>query len=92
MTGREPAAVKGGRLLVEGRVVLELVQADRVRATVFGDTGRYVVEWTPAGDWSCTCPCRTPACSHLAAVRRVVDADLPPEPAHPRPSSSEATR
>jgi len=90
---REPATVKAARLLTEGRVILELVDADRARATVFGDAGRYVVEWTPAAGWSCSCPCRTPACSHLSAVRRVVDVDLPPDPTpSPAPDLEELPR
>lgn len=73
---REPAAVKGGRLLVEGRVLLERVDDRQARAVVLGDTDRHVVEWTPAAGWSCSCPCRTPGCSHLSAVRRIVAVDL----------------
>lgn len=88
---REPASVKGARLLVEGRVLLELVRPGLVRAVAHGDTGAHRLEWTPAGGWSCSCPCRTPGCSHLSAVRRVVAVDLPADPTELAPASSTAT-
>ena len=77
---REPASVKGARLLVEGRVLLELVRPGLVRAVAHGDTGAHRLEWTPAGGWSCSCPCRTPGCSHL-----------PADPTELAPASSTAT-
>lgn len=74
---RETVGQKARRLLVAGRLVVrEVVPGGRVVATVDGDTGRYDVGFA-GGEWSCTCPARTP-CSHIAALRLVVV--QPPRP------------
>lgn len=72
---REAAATKAARYLVEGRVILTGVGADRVAARIRGDGAVHQVTWR--GDkWTCTCPALSDRCSHLLAVRRVVAVDL----------------
>lgn len=72
---RENARTKADRLLLEGRVMLIEVSRHGVVARVRGEgvihTARYSF-----GTWSCSCPARTDACSHLHAVRRVTAVDL----------------
>jgi len=67
---RESAASKAVRYLAEARLTIELVSAQRVRATCRGSGAVYVVEWSPDAGWSCSCPAwRT--CSHLLALMAV---------------------
>lgn len=75
---RESAAAKAGRLLAEGRVILVEVAAGTCTATVRGSRTVHHVVFA-AGEWTCTCPSRTPSCSHRRAVRRVVAVDLLPQ-------------
>lgn len=75
---RENAAAKGGRYLLEGRVVITEVSRHRVAATVRGDGHMYRASWD--GSWSCSCPARSVQCSHLHAVRLVVAVDLGDQP------------
>lgn len=67
---RESADEKGRRYLVEGRVALRFVDADRVAATVRGDGTEHRVRFTRARGWTCSCPA-VGRCSHLVAVRCV---------------------
>ena len=74
---RESAEAKSRRYLCEGRLVVEQVQPGMVRATCRGDGHRWHQAFD-AGQWSCTCPCRTDQCSHLKALRAVIAVDLEP--------------
>lgn len=68
--GRENAAEKALRLLVEGRLRVTFVHGDVIFAQCRGDSGEvYAVGHDPAGAprWRCTCPARS-ACSHLRAL------------------------
>ena len=78
--GCESAAVKSGRYLVEGRLVVQSVDGKRIRALCRGDGNIYRLGHEPGIGWRCTCPCRTPNCSHLRALRSVVALE-PPGPA-----------
>lgn len=70
---RESAATKGRRLLAEGRVAVLLVHRGRVNAEVRGDSGlTYRCRRDPHG-WSCTCPAKRDTCSHLVALRLILD-------------------
>ena len=66
---RESAAVKAGRYLVEGRVVVELAAPGVFSATVRGAGDVHLVEFGRGG-WSCTCPARG-LCAHLVAAHRI---------------------
>ncbi len=73
MAGRENAATKGRRLLVEGRVRLLHVDEDagHVTAEVRGDSGCVYTVSYDAGGWSCDCP-TLGVCSHIRACQLVV--------------------
>lgn len=66
---------KARALLVAGAVTIEHVDELDVRATVAGYSGRYLVTRTLGAGWWCSCPARPSACSHVSAVRRVIEAD-----------------
>ncbi len=66
---RESAAVKAGRYLLEGRVVVELAAPGVFVATVRGAGDVHLVEFGRGG-WSCTCPARG-LCAHLVAAHRI---------------------
>lgn len=72
---RETARAKADRLLLEGRVMLVEVTRYGVVAKVRGEGTVHTARFS-FGTWSCTCPARTDACSHLYAVRRVVVVDI----------------
>ena len=61
-------------LLTSGAVAIVSVDAVQVVATVAGYHGVYDVRWHLGAGWRCSCPERRGACSHLAAVRRVMPA------------------
>jgi hypothetical protein len=68
---RENAALKGRRLVSEGRLLVEVVDGQRIRATCRGDSGEvYRLGHDPATSWRCSCPART-RCSHLTALMLV---------------------
>ena len=69
---RESAHMKGVRLLAMGRVRIQSVRAGRAWATVLGDSGSYSVGCSHSR-WHCTCEGHGDRCSHIAAVRMVVD-------------------
>ena len=73
---RETAATKARRYLAEGRITLIDVAEFRVSARVRGD-GRIYDAGYRNGAWSCTCPARSDACSHLRALRLTTAVDLP---------------
>jgi uncharacterized Zn finger protein len=75
---RESAAVKGRRLLAEGRLTV-IVAGDPARpglivAECKGDSGAvYALGYDHRGrEWRCTCPALTSHCSHLTALQLVV--------------------
>lgn len=75
---RENAAVKARRLLAEGRVIVtEVDPRDRiVTAVVRGSGHLHRLAYRPGTGWTCSCPVRSDACSHLRALRSVVAVDL----------------
>ena len=73
---RETAAAKARRYLSEGRVILTRVGPDRVDAFVRGDAAVHASGYRN-GEWRCTCPARTDACSHLRSLKLITAVDLP---------------
>lgn len=67
---RETAAVKGLRLLIEGRLNITHRIGDDIVATVRGDSGEVYSVSHVRGAWSCNCPAFG-RCSHLIALQRV---------------------
>jgi len=72
---RENVEEKGRRLLTEGRLIVERVDAkatNLVVATCRGDSGEvYQLGYDPrANEWRCTCEARG-RCSHLVALQLV---------------------
>jgi uncharacterized Zn finger protein len=68
------AEAKAVRYLGEGRLRIELVAGEEVRARCVGDEGdEYRVAWD-AGKrrWTCSCPAYGPRCAHVLALGRVV--------------------
>ncbi len=74
---RENAAIKARRYLVEGRVIITRVAANRVDAFIRGDGAVYAAGYRN-GAWNCDCSARSDACSHLRALRLTTAVDLPP--------------
>jgi hypothetical protein len=65
--GRESAAMKGRRYLIEGRLNVERVDGHEVRATCQGDSGElYALGYGPQA-WYCNCPALR-RCAHLTAL------------------------
>ena len=79
---RESAREKGGRYLLEGRIIVTVVARNRVVAHARGEGALYRTTWTPADGWRCECPhaARSTYCSHVHAMRRITAVDL--EDAH----------
>lgn len=69
--GRETIAEKAQRLLASGRLTVERVDHEIVRATCEGDHGRYSLSIS-ADRSHCTCPARVRTCAHRVALRLVV--------------------
>jgi hypothetical protein len=69
---RETASTKATRYLTEGRFVITSVQQNRVTSSCRGE-GHIWLQAYSDGVWRCTCPVVTDQCSHLLALRRVVD-------------------
>jgi hypothetical protein len=72
---RESAAAKADRLLLEGRLVVTHAGPGRVVARCRGEGTIHRLGYQ-SGFWTCSCPVRTDACSHLRALRRVTAPDL----------------
>jgi uncharacterized Zn finger protein len=70
VAGRESAAVKGRRYLVEGRLTVERVERDLVVGSCRGDSGEKYTVGFDGRDWHCSCPAHT-RCSHLVALMLV---------------------
>jgi hypothetical protein len=68
---RESAAVKAARYVGEARLIVTVVDGDRVQATCRGDGEVYRLGHEPGRGWWCSCPARTDRCAHLAALRLV---------------------
>ena len=68
---RESASSKARRYLAEGRLTVEQVDGNLVRATCKGNGAIYSVGWTPSSGWSCPCPA-VGQCAHLLALKLVV--------------------
>jgi uncharacterized Zn finger protein len=66
---RENAEARGRRYLVEGRLVVRLVDGRRNVAEVRGSGEVHRVEYQPGG-WSCSCPALS-RCAHLVALQLV---------------------
>ena len=66
---RESAETKGRRYLVEGRLVVELVDAERIVASCRGSGAVYQCGYARGG-WYCDCPMKG-RCSHLHALMTV---------------------
>lgn len=67
---RENADVKGRRLLVEARLVVNRVGAGEIEATCRGDSGEMYTVGHVTGGWYCSCPALG-HCSHLVALQLV---------------------
>ena len=78
---RESAHDKARRLLTEGRLDVRHVDAHTVVAKCRGDSAQIYSLGYDAGRWWCSCPCMTPECGHLKALRLVT---LVPEHGHGR--------
>jgi hypothetical protein len=66
---RENAETKARRLLIEGRVVVQVCGSDRVKAVVRGDSSSVrLVQYD--GSWSCSCIARW-RCSHVRSVQLI---------------------
>jgi len=62
---------KGRRYASEGRLLVELVNPEQIKATCRGDGQLYQLGWDRRGGWWCSCPAFT-RCAHLAALGLVV--------------------
>jgi uncharacterized Zn finger protein len=74
--GRETAATRARRLLIEGRVMLQRIDDHGLLASVRGDSGAVRSVAFHLGQWSCDCPARGERCAHVRAVQLVVAIDL----------------
>lgn len=70
-SGKENAATKSRRLLIESRVLIRRVDDRGVLAAVRGDSGAIRTVVYEGGHWSCDCEARG-RCSHVLAVAAVV--------------------
>lgn len=68
---RETVPQKAMRYLTEGRLIVEQVAGDQVRATCRGAGEVYQLGHDPGRGWWCSCPVRSDRCAHLDALRRV---------------------
>jgi hypothetical protein len=71
----EHAQAKGRRYLAEGRLLVDRVDGDEIRARCRGGGALYELGYSD-GSWFCSCPALT-TCSHLAALQ-LVTAPEPP--------------
>lgn len=68
---RESAELKGRRLLVEGRLIVQHAELGSVLAICRGDSGEVYQLHYRRGGWGCDCPVKG-RCSHLVALMLVV--------------------
>ena len=76
---RETVRDKATRYLVEGRVILTIVEDRQVRARIRGEGAQYQAGWID-GLWHCTCPARGDNCAHIVALKRCTAPDVVPPP------------
>lgn len=69
--GRENAATKARRYLLEGRLMIWFVQGQQARARCRGQGYLYELGHDLEHGWWCDCAART-RCSHLIALQSVV--------------------
>jgi uncharacterized Zn finger protein len=69
MMARENAETKGRRYVAEGRLTVDHVSADEIRARCRGDGAVYQLGLN-RGEWYCNCPALG-RCSHLVALKLV---------------------
>lgn len=70
----EGAPAKARRYLIEGRLTIAVMTADRLLARCQGDGETYTLGFRfKKNAWFCTCPARSDQCAHLRALRLVVD-------------------
>lgn len=67
---RENAHAKGARYLAEGRLTIEDVGPNVIRASCRGSGCVHDVGWTPEHGWTCSCPALG-RCAHLVALMSV---------------------
>lgn len=68
----ENAQEKSRRYLVEGRIRVQHVVGEQIKATCRGDGAVYVMGYDPESTrWFCSCPSPADRCSHLIALRLV---------------------
>ncbi len=72
ISNREGAQQKARRYLLEGRVAIEHVGPDGVRARVRGQGHVYTVTYRRGMGWACDCLARMPHCCHVVAGQLVV--------------------
>lgn len=68
---RETIEQKAARYVVAGRLMIDRVDEQGVRARVRGSGEVYDVVFAD-GAWSCSCPARVARCAHVAAAQLVV--------------------
>lgn len=65
---------KAREYLAAGRLTVTYATLQQVAASCAGSAPEpYELSWTAWNGWRCTCPTRGPGCSHLAALRLVVE-------------------
>lgn len=65
---------KARRYLAEGRLTIRYAELREIAATCQGSAPEpYELGWTEWAGWECSCPARTRGCTHLTALRLVVD-------------------
>lgn len=67
--GAENVDAKGRRYVSEGRLTVEHLDSQEIRATVRGEGAMYKLGYQ-RGSWKCSCPALT-RCSHLVALMLV---------------------
>ena len=72
---RENAEMKGRRYLIEGRLVVDRVAGDEIRARCRGGGAVYELG-LERGEWFCSCPALG-LCSHLVALQLVTEKATP---------------
>lgn len=73
--GRENAATRALRLLIEARVMIKRIDDRGVLAEVRGDSGSLRTVTFEIDRWFCDCPARGERCAHVRAVQLVTVPD-----------------
>ncbi len=69
--GRENAATKARRYLLEARLTVELVDGEEIRATCRGSDSTYQLGYMPGRAWWCDCLARSSSCAHINVLKLV---------------------